>query len=103
LENLTREEKRFKRTVEGGVAKLENLFNRMRSRDEQVMPGEQAFDLYATYGLPLELTRDIARENNLDVDEKGFRDAMEEHRLASGAGEAFGPLGVKMWMFTAIS
>jgi alanyl-tRNA synthetase len=93
LENLTREEKRFQRTVEGGLAKLENAFNRMRLKGEQVLPGAQAFDLYATYGLPLELTRDIARENGLDVDESGFIRAMEEHRLASGAGETFGVSG----------
>jgi alanyl-tRNA synthetase len=93
LDSLTREEKRFQRTVEGGINKLESLFGRMRSKGEKVLPGHQAFDLYATYGLPVELTRDIARENGLDVDEPGFRQAMEEHRLASGAGEAFGPLG----------
>jgi alanyl-tRNA synthetase len=63
------------------------------ARGERVLPGEQAFALYATYGLPLEITRDIAREQELDVDENGFRQAMDVHRLASGAGEAFGPLG----------
>jgi alanyl-tRNA synthetase len=93
LDSLTREEKRFQRTVEGGMTKLESLLGRLRSKGEKVLPGDQAFDLYATYGLPLELARDIARENGLDVDEMGFRRAMEEHRLASGAGEAFGPLG----------
>jgi alanyl-tRNA synthetase len=93
LDSLTREEKRFERTVEGGVTKLENLFNRLRGKGERILPGSLAFDLYATYGLPLELTRDIARENEMDVDEPGFRTAMDEHRLASGAGEAFGPLG----------
>ncbi|MBN1149196.1 MAG: alanine--tRNA ligase [Anaerolineales bacterium] len=93
LDNLTSEERRFQRTVEGGVAKLENLLVRMEASQEKVLEGEQAFDLYATYGLPLEITRDIAREQNLEVDEAGFRQAMEQHRLASGAGEAFGPLG----------
>jgi alanyl-tRNA synthetase len=93
LDSLTREEARFIRTVEGGVAKLESLFDRLRSSGGRILPGGQAFDLYATYGLPLELTRDIAREKGLDVDEQGFRQAMEAHRLASGAGEAFGPMG----------
>jgi alanyl-tRNA synthetase len=93
LSNLTSEEERFQRTVESGVAKLENLLNRLESMSARVLPGEQAFDLYATYGLPLEITRDIARERGMMVDESGFRAAMEEHRLASGAGEAFGPLG----------
>lgn len=93
LSNLTGEEERFARTVESGIAKLETLLSRLAASGEKVLPGEQAFDLYATYGLPLEITRDIAREGALEVDEAGFRQSMEKHRLASGAGEAFGPLG----------
>lgn len=92
LDNLTREEQRFQRTVQSGLAKLENLLARLPG-EQKLLPGEQAFELYATSGLPLELTRDIAREQGFEVDEVGFRKAMEEHRLASGAGEAFGPLG----------
>ncbi|MDI6695932.1 MAG: alanine--tRNA ligase [Anaerolineales bacterium] len=93
LTNLTNEEERFARTVESGVAKLETLLARLSASGERTLPGDQAFDLYATYGLPLEITRDIAREQNLEVDDVGFRQSMEKHRLASGAGEAFGPLG----------
>ncbi len=92
-DNLTREEIRFQRTVEAGVTKLEQLFNRLNTSGDRVLPGSQAFDLYATYGLPLEITRDIAREQNLDVDIGGFQISMEEHRIASGAGEAFGVMG----------
>ncbi len=93
LDAITREEERFQRTVEGGMARLEGLLDDLRQRGERILPGETAFDLYATYGLPLEITRDVAREQGMDVEEKGFREAMEAHRLASGAGEAFGPLG----------
>jgi alanyl-tRNA synthetase len=93
LTNLTSEEERFARTVESGVAKLENLLSRLVVSGQRVLPGEQAFDLYATYGLPLEITRDIAREQNLEVDEAGFRQSMDKHRVASGAGEAFGAMG----------
>jgi alanyl-tRNA synthetase len=96
LTDITREEERFQRTLESGQTKLESLLARLKADEKTpnpVLPGDQAFDLYATYGLPFEITRDIAREQGLDVDEIGFRDAMEKHRLASGAGEAFGPLG----------
>ena len=93
LTNLTDEEDRFRRTVESGVAILENLLDKMAAIGERRLPGEEAFDLYATYGLPLEITRDIAREKDLEVDEAGFHLAMKEHRLASGAGEFFGPQG----------
>lgn len=91
LDSITREEKRFQRTVEGGVAKLEQIMLQASKSASRHIPGGQAFDLYATYGLPLEITRDIAREQGLEVDEPGFHTAMEEHRLASGAG-AFGEM-----------
>jgi alanyl-tRNA synthetase len=93
LNSLTLEEERFQRTLESGAAKLEALLSRLQVGGERILPGEQAFELYATYGLPLEITRDIAREQSMDVDEVGFREAMEQHRQVSGAGEAFGPLG----------
>jgi len=93
LSSLTQEEKRFQRTVESAMARLEALLGKLRSQGERILQGEQAFELYATFGLPLEITRDIARESDLDVDEDGFRQAMDQHRLASSAGEAFGPLG----------
>ncbi|MBN1535280.1 MAG: alanine--tRNA ligase [Anaerolineales bacterium] len=93
LSELTREETRFQRTVEGGVTKLDNMLEKVARQKQKFLPGNQAFELYATYGLPLEITRDIARDQGLDVDEPGFRQAMEEHRLASGAGETFGELG----------
>ncbi len=93
LDNLTREEQRFARTVEGGMAKLENLMEKLIASGGKQLAGSDAFDLYATYGLPLEITRDVARERDLDVDEAGFKKAMGEHKLSSGAGEEMGPLG----------
>ncbi len=93
LDNLTREEKRFARTVEAGLAHLDTLLHDVQARGGTTLDGHAAFDLYATYGLPFEIARDVAREQGLDVDEAGFRTAMEEHRLASGGGKAMGPLG----------
>jgi alanyl-tRNA synthetase len=93
LDSLTREEKRFQRTVEAGLSHLEELMDDLRRQGGTVLDGESAFDLYATHGLPLELTRDIAREQGLDVDESAFRRAMDEHRLVSGGGKAMGVMG----------
>jgi alanyl-tRNA synthetase len=90
LDNLTREEERFQRTVEGGLSKLEILLKRVSENGEKELSGEQAFDLYATYGLPFEITRDIAIEHHLSVDEKGFRESMENHRSISGSVDTFG-------------
>jgi alanyl-tRNA synthetase len=83
LQTLTEEEKRFQHTIDSGVAQLMVVFEQAEEAGIEVIEGEQAFDLYATYGLPLEITRDIAREHGFEVEEEGFRKAMELHRLAS--------------------
>lgn len=77
---ITDEEQRFARTVEGGISRLNE---RLEQLDGKVLPGEAAFELYATYGLPLEISRDIARESGKQVEEQGFFEAMDLHRLVS--------------------
>jgi len=93
LDNLRREEVRFARTVESGTAYLQGMLDELKKSGQKTLDGRNAFDLYATYGLPFEIARDIAREQDLDVDETGFRTAMDEHRLASGGGKAMGRMG----------
>jgi alanyl-tRNA synthetase len=93
LDSLTREEIRFARTVESGVAHLQGMLDALKQKGESTLDGHKAFDLYATYGLPLEISRDIAREQSLDVDEAGFKAAREAHSLASGGGKAMGAMG----------
>ena len=84
LDALTREELRFERTIESGTGHLQGLLDDLGKEKQTVLDGGRAFDLYATYGLPLEISRDIAHEQHLEVDEVGFRSAMDAHRLASG-------------------
>ncbi|MEE9217016.1 MAG: alanine--tRNA ligase [Anaerolineales bacterium] len=86
---ITDEEQRFARTVEGGISRLNE---RLEQLDGQVLPGESAFDLYATYGLPLEISRDIARESGKQIEEQGFFEAMDRHRIIS-TGEGFKATG----------
>ncbi len=93
LNNLTREEDRFQKTLETGLSTLEEIFDNLKQKEEKIVTGNDAFELYATHGLPLEITRDIAREQGYDVDEPGFKNAMEQHRLDSGAGKTFGVMG----------
>ncbi len=92
-DNLTREEIRFHRTVDSGMSQLETYIEEMLVAKATTLDGERAFELYATHGLPVELTRDILEERSLNVDEAGFKKAMDEHRIASGAGKAMGELG----------
>ncbi len=93
LDNLTREEEQFQKTVSAGLEHLSEYLEELKNSKQTLLDGERAFDLYATLGLPLEITRDIAQEQGLDVDTKGFQEAMEVHRVASGAGKEFGEMG----------
>ncbi len=93
FDTLTREEKRFHRTLETGIGQLEDFVTEMESKGEKTLSGEKAFELYATHGLPLELSRDVLVEKGYDVDQAGFQAAMKEHQLASGAGKGMGELG----------
>ncbi len=84
FDNLTREEIRFHRTLESGMGQLDDFIEEMNKDNINKLNGEQAFELYATHGLPLEITRDILEERGLSVDDIGFKTAMDEHRIASG-------------------
>jgi len=85
LQTITQEEERFRRTVDTGTAHLDGLMTELKGRGLSTINGGAAFDLYSTYGLPLEITRDMAREQGLNVDEAGFKNAMEAHRQESSS------------------
>ncbi len=72
------EEERFKQTLQRGYVQIEEILN--RSKDKGIMSGSDAFKLYDTYGFPYELTKEIAQEKGIKVDEAGFKDEMEIQR-----------------------
>ncbi|WP_269622112.1 alanine--tRNA ligase [Prochlorococcus marinus] len=76
LKELQREEVRFLETLERG----EKLLNDLLASKPKQISGEQAFELYDTYGFPVELTEEIADEHSLKVDLKGFQNAMNQQR-----------------------
>ena len=82
---VTEEERRFARTVESGISRLTERLEEIEQQGLAELPGDWAFDLYSSYGLPLEISRDIARERGLDVDDVAFREALERHRGSSRA------------------
>jgi alanyl-tRNA synthetase len=83
LRTLTQEEQRFQRTVDVGIDNLNALLTELGEHGETMLSGEEAFNLYATFGLPLEITRDVAEERGLKVDVAGFEQAREAHAEAS--------------------
>jgi alanyl-tRNA synthetase len=70
---------RFRRTLEGGMEQ----FERVAAFKKKVIPGDEAFLLHDTFGFPLELTRELAEQRGIEVDEEGFRTAMEGQRAQS--------------------
>ena len=74
------EEERFVRTLASGTARLEALLARLRETGASIVPGDEAFQLYDTFGMPLELTREIAANEGFDLDDAGFQSALEAQR-----------------------
>lgn len=74
------EEERFAATIDQGLAILNDFIGQLKAEGSSVMPGSMAFKLHDTYGFPLDLTREIAEEAGLTVDEEGFRAEMEEQK-----------------------
>lgn len=83
---LLAEEERFAETLEQGLKVLDDVISKM---DGNVIQGEDVFRLYDTYGFPVDLTADIARERNLEVDLDGFNKAMAEQRKRARAASKF--------------
>lgn len=83
---LLAEEQQFEKTLDKGMTVLEDALKDLKGK---VVPGEVLFTLYDTYGFPLDLTADIARERDLSVDEEGYETAMAEQRARARAAGAF--------------
>ena len=84
LEQFKLEETRFARTLRQGEREFEKAVSRMG--ENKVIDGVVAFNLYATYGFPIEMTRELAKEHGLTVDEAGFEKHFAEHQKSSHAG-----------------
>ncbi|MDO5506356.1 MAG: alanine--tRNA ligase, partial [Pseudoxanthomonas suwonensis] len=83
---LKSEEERFAETLDAGM----RIFDEVAARSSGSIPGEDAFRLYDTYGFPLDLTQDMARERDMDVDVAGFDAAMARQKETARAAGKFG-------------
>lgn len=77
---IENEEKRFRLTLEQGSEMFEKIASQLVVRGERVISGKDVFRLYDTFGLPMELTKEMAEERGLAIDEDGFREFMEEQK-----------------------
>jgi len=82
LEELTKEENKFRKTLANGLKAFEKL------SEKGSLSGRETFDLYQTYGFPLEITLELANEKNIPIDEKGFGEEMKKHQSLSRTASA---------------
>ena len=85
---LTMEEERFAATIDAGLSILSNIMRKAAQDGEKVLSGEDVFRLYDTYGFPIDLTREIAGEQKLEIDEESFVALMKSQKERARAARA---------------
>lgn len=83
LSELDKEIKKFERTINLGIKEFDKVVAKISSNGEKVLDGETSFRLYDTYGFPIELTEELAKERDLTVDVEGFKEKFKEHQEKS--------------------
>ena len=100
---MTQEENQFNKTIDQGLKILGELEEKLQQNDSKVLAGEDAFRLYDTYGFPLDLTKEILEEKGYQIDEDGFRKAMEkQRRMAKEAHETTNYMGADATVYDEI-
>ena len=82
---ISSEYEKFSKALERGLRQFNKLISKIPS-NETGISGKQAFELYTTYGFPLEFTKELASERGIRIDEKGFYKELEKHKAISGKG-----------------
>ncbi|MDA2921652.1 alanine--tRNA ligase [Patescibacteria group bacterium AH-259-L07] len=91
------EEEKFMKSLRDGLKRFRVLVTETKNQDKTVLDPQKTFQLYDTYGFPIELTIEMAQEKGLKVDEKGFEKEFERHRKVSRAGAVHKFSGVGEW------
>ncbi len=100
---LSEEEDKFNKTIDQGLEILTQMEQEMGKRGEKVLSGKDAFKLYDTYGFPLDLTREILEEKDLQVDEEGFAASMKEQKeKARSARKTTNYMGADVTIYQSI-
>jgi len=95
---IQNEEEKFRKTLEKGLVQLDKLLkSKSKSQRPKIIEGKELFDLYQSYGFPLELTEELAKEKGFQIDKDGFQKEFKQHQKISRAGveKKFGGHGIK--------
>ncbi len=109
--NIAAEEERFMRTIDQGLNILYNLIDEVKNTNSKILKGDDVFKLQDTFGFPLDLTKEIAAENAVGIDEEGFRKALKIQQdtarkdrqskdISGWAADLFGEVNVDATNFT---
>ena len=100
---ITKEEEQFNKTIDQGLSILAGMEAEMAKKGETVLAGEEAFRLYDTYGFPVDLTKEILEEKGMQIDEEGFKKAMEAQReTAKGTFGEHNYMGADVTIYESI-
>ena len=103
LKVISKEEEQFNKTIDQGLGILSDMIGKMEAEGTKTLGGEDAFRLYDTYGFPLDLTKEILEEKEMDVDEEGFRECMEvQRKKARDAREVTNYMGADVTVYESI-
>lgn len=91
------EEERFMKSLRDGLKRFKKLVRKTKDQGKKVLDSRKTFQLYDTYGFPLELTKEMAQEQGLKIDEKGFQKEFKRHKKVSRAGAHQKFSGVGEW------
>ena len=100
---IRKEEEQFEKTIDQGLVILNEMKEKMAEEGTKTLSGEDAFKLYDTYGFPIDLTKEILEEEGIDIDEEGFKAAMEVQRqTARKARKATNYMGADATVYESI-
>lgn len=88
LSELDKEEIRFGKSLEKGIAEFKNHESRIMNQGQKIIDAKTAFDLYQSYGFPFEMVKELATEDGFEVDEEGFQKEFEKHQELSRTASA---------------
>lgn len=94
---IQKEEEKFEKALDRGLNQLDKILEAKTKRKTRVITGKEAFDLYQSYGFPLEFTQELAKEKGFRVDQEGFQEAFKRHQQVSKAGaeKKFSGIGIE--------
>ena len=103
LNVIRKEEEQFDKTIDQGLGILSEMKKAMVEKGTKTLPGEEAFKLYDTYGFPIDLTKEILEEEGMDIDEEGFKAAMEiQRQTARNARKVTNYMGADVTVYESI-